>query len=175
MVPILKGLGATDEDLDYAQSISDLTGPDPTLDYHTVTHGRYSIDFASRSIQRLEQQPYTLTVQEDYRRHDSGIPRRFDETPPEMQGNTVVQALLLFKALVFQDVFLGSDNMHPDSAVTFMHDNRETTGMALSETNPALIRARVQHCSFLDTLVFVDHDFKHSVTSVYAVDERGCE
>lgn len=44
-----------------------------------------------------------LTVQEDYRRHDSKIPRTFDETPPEIQGNTVVQAALLFKALVFQD------------------------------------------------------------------------
>lgn len=224
MIPILKGLGATNEDFDYVQLVSDLTGPDPTLDYRTVTHGRYSIDFASRSIQRLEQQPYTLTVQEDYRRHDSGVPRIFDETPAEMQGNTVVQALLLFKALIFQDipvtprdhldysapnwittlfnarthtdaraglqgepalegvhsdgsdhtmtVFLGSDNMRPDSAVTFMHDNQETTGVALSQTNPTLIRARVQHRGFLDTLVFVDHDFKHSVTSVYAVDEE---
>lgn len=103
MIPILKGLGATDEDFDYIKSISDLTGPNPTLDYRTVTHGRYSIDFTSRSIQRLEQQPYMLTVQEDYRRHDSEIPRTFDETPPEIQGNTVVQAALLFKALVFQD------------------------------------------------------------------------
>ncbi|OJJ88406.1 uncharacterized protein ASPGLDRAFT_41977, partial [Aspergillus glaucus CBS 516.65] len=69
----------------------------------TYLQDRYSIDFASRSIQRLEQQPYMLTVQEDYRRHDSEIPRTFDETPPEIQGNTVVQAALLFKALVFQD------------------------------------------------------------------------
>ncbi|OJJ88405.1 uncharacterized protein ASPGLDRAFT_1499262 [Aspergillus glaucus CBS 516.65] len=69
-------------------------------------------------------------------------------------------------------VFLGSDNMRPDSAVTFMHDNQETTGVMLDETNPALIRARVQHRGFLDTLVFMDHDFKHSVTSVYAVDEE---
>ena len=44
-------------------------------------------------------------------------------------------------------VFLGSDNMRPDSAVTFMHDNQETTGVTLGETNPALIRARVQHAS----------------------------
>ncbi|ODM19448.1 hypothetical protein SI65_04432 [Aspergillus cristatus] len=68
MVPVLKGLGATDEDFGYVKSISDLTSLD--LDYCTITHGRYSIDFAACSIQRLEQQPYTLTVQEDYRRHD---------------------------------------------------------------------------------------------------------
>lgn len=222
MVPILEGLGARKDDFESVQQISDLTGPDPTLDYRTVTYGRYCIDSETRSIQRLETQPYTLTVQEDYKRHDSGIPRMFDETPTVMQGNTVVQALMLFKALVFQGVpvtprnclnyfspawictmfnarthtsqengifgepalegvhsdgsdhtmtvFLGSKNMRPDSAVTFMHANEETTGVQIWETNPTLIRARVHHQHFLDTLVFVDHDFKHSVTSVHQLD-----
>jgi len=222
MIPILEGLGARKEDFESIQQISDLTGPDPTLDYRTVTHGRYCIDPETRSIRRLEAQPYTLTVQEDYKRHDSGMPRMFDETPTAMQGNTVVQALMNFKALVFQGVpvtprialdysspawictmfnarthtskqngifgepalegvhsdgsdhtmtvFLGSTNMRPDSAVTFMHDYAETTGAQVWETNPILIRARVHHQHFLDTLVFVDHDFKHSVTSVHQLD-----
>jgi hypothetical protein len=222
MVPILKGLGARDDDFENVQQISDLTGPDPTLDYRSVSYGRYCIDPETRSIRRLEAQPYTLTVQEDYKRHDSGIPRMFDETPKDMQGNTVVQALMLFKALVFQGVpvsprdrldyaspawictmfnarthtsakngifgepalegvhsdgsdhtmtvFLGSNNMRPDSAVTFMHDNTETTGLQTWETNPTLIRARVHHQQFLDTLLFVDHDFKHSVTSVHQLE-----
>ena len=222
MIPILGGLGAREEDFVSVKQISDLTGPDPTLDYRSVTYGRYCIDPETRSIRRLEAQPYTLTVQEDYKRHDSGIPRMFDETPTDMQGNTVIQALMLFKALVFQGVpvtprerldytspawictmfnarthtsknhgifgepalegvhsdgsdhtmtvFLGSQNMRPDSAVTFMHDNEETTGVQIWETNPTLIRARVHHRNFLDTLVFVDHDFKHSVTSVHQLD-----
>jgi hypothetical protein len=104
MVPILQGLGARDEDFEFVQEISDLTGPDPTLDYRSVTYGRYCIDPETRSIRRLESQPYTLTVQEDYKRHDSGVPRMFDEAPLEMQGNTVVQALMIFKSLVFQGV-----------------------------------------------------------------------
>lgn len=222
MIPILKGLGARDDDFESVQQISDLTGPDPTLDYRTVTYGRYCIDPETRSIRRLESQPYTLTVQEDYKRHDSGVPRIFDEAPTAMQGNTVVQALMLFKTLVFQGVpvtprerldysssswicimfnarthtardegiygepalegvhsdgsdhtmtvFLGCNNMRPDSAVTFIHDNQETTGVQLSETDPSLIRARVHHRHFLDTLLFVDHDFKHSVTSVHQLD-----
>ncbi|KAL6704175.1 hypothetical protein ACN47E_008735 [Coniothyrium glycines] len=222
MVPILKGLGARGEDFEYVKDISDLTGPDPTLDYRSVTYGRYSIDAETRNIQRLESQPYTLTVQEDYKRHDSGVPRMFDEAPIEMQGNTVVQALMVFKTLVFQGikvaprdgldyssptwictmfnarthtfknegihgepalegvhsdgsdhtmtVLLGSRNMRPDSAVTFMHDNEEVTGIQTWETNPTLIRGRVHHQHFLDTLVFVDHEFKHSVTSVYQQD-----
>lgn len=222
MVPILEGLGARQDDFESVKQVSDLTGPDPTLDYRSVTYGRYCIDPETRSIRRLAAQPYTLTLQEDYKRHDSGIPRMFDETPTDMQGNTVVQALMLFKALVFQGVpvtprdcldysspawictvfnarthtsknngifgepalegvhsdgsdhtmtvFLGSKNMRADSAVTFMHDNKETTGVQVWETNPTLIRARVHHQHFLDTLVFVDHDFKHSVTSVHQLD-----
>ncbi|KAF7588280.1 hypothetical protein BBP40_005934 [Aspergillus hancockii] len=219
MVPILKGLGARDTDFELLKLISDQTGPDPTLDYRTVSFGRYCIDFGTKGIRRLEKQPYTLTVQEDYKRHDSGIPRTFTETPVDTQGNTVVQALMIFKALVFQNVsitprdrldyssqswvcmmfnartftdnakgifgepalegvhsdgsdhtmtvYLESYNMRPDSAVTFLHDNKETTGVSLSDVDPALIKARVQHRSFLDTLVFIDHDHKHSVTSVY--------
>jgi hypothetical protein len=222
MIPILKGLGARNDDFEHVQQISDLTGPDPTLDYRSVTYGRYCIDPETRSIRRLETQPYTLTVQEDYKRHDSGIPRMFDEAPTDMQGNTVVQALMLFKALIFHHVpislrdrldytspawictmfnarthtsksagifgepalegvhsdgsdhtmtvFLGSNNMRADSAVTFMHDNAETTGIQTCQTNPSLIRGRVQHRHFLDTLMFVDHEFKHSVTSVHQAD-----
>jgi hypothetical protein len=222
MIPILKGLGARDDDFEYVQQISDLTGPDPTLDYRSVTYGRYCIDPETRSIRRLESQPYTLTVQEDYKRHDSGIPRTFDEAPTDMQGNTVVQALMLFKSLIFHGVpvtprarldyssaawictmfnarthtsksagifgepalegvhsdgsdhtmtvFLGSHNMRPDSAVTYMHDNAETTGVQTCETDATLIRGRVHHQRFLDTLMFVDHDFKHSVTSVHQQD-----
>ncbi|OAK93969.1 hypothetical protein IQ06DRAFT_235170 [Phaeosphaeriaceae sp. SRC1lsM3a] len=222
MIPILKGLGARNDDFENVQQISDLTGPDPTLDYRSVTYGRYCIDPETRSIRRLETQPYTLTVQEDYKRHDSGIPRIFDEAPTDMQGNTVVQALMLFKALIFHGikvtprerldynspvwitimfnarthtskkngifgepalegvhsdgsdhtmtVFLGSNNMRPDSAVTFMHENAETTGIQTWETNPTLIRGRVHHQHFLDTLMFVDHEFKHSVTSVHQLD-----
>lgn len=187
-----------------------------------MTYGRYCIDLETRNIRRLESQPYTLTVQEDYKRHDSGMQRLFDEAPNEMQGNTVVQALLLFKTMAIQGVpivprdrlnyasgswittmfnarthtahldglygepalegvhsdgsdhsmtvFLGSENMRPDSAVTFLHDNQERTGIQTRETDPTLIHGRVQHQNLLDTLLFVDHDFKHSVTSVHQRD-----
>ncbi|OGM41541.1 hypothetical protein ABOM_010353 [Aspergillus bombycis] len=104
MVPILKGLGARDTDFELLKSISDQTSPDPTLDYRAASLGCYCIDFEARDIRRLEQQPYTLTVQEDYKRHDSAIRRIFAEVPTDMQENTVVQALMIFMALVFQDV-----------------------------------------------------------------------
>ncbi|GAB1193811.1 hypothetical protein APSETT444_003041 [Aspergillus pseudonomiae] len=219
MIPILKGLGARDADFERLKSITDQTSPDPTLDYRAASFGRYCIDFEARDIRRLEPQPYTLTVQEDWKRHDSAVRRTFAETPTDMQENTVVQALMIFKALVFQNVsitprdrldyssqswvcmmfngrivtdiskgifgepalegvhsdgsdhtmsvLLRCDNMRPDSAVTFLHDNEETTGVPVSKVEPALIKARVQHRHFLDTLLFVDHDYKHSVTSLH--------
>ncbi|KAE8334313.1 hypothetical protein BDV24DRAFT_170322 [Aspergillus arachidicola] len=219
MVSILRGLGAEEADFERLKAISDQAGPDPTLDYRTVSFGRYCLDFKTRGIRRLEQQPYTLTVEEDYKRHDSGIPRTFTETPTAMQSNTVVQALIVFKAVLFHDVsitprdrldyssplwvcmvfnartftdkskdifcepalegvhsdgsdhtmtvFLNSENMRSDSAVNFLHDNREMTGVPVSEVKPVLIKKLVQHRDFLDTLVFADNDHKHSVTSLY--------
>jgi hypothetical protein len=223
MIPILRGLGANDDDFEPFRRLGDLTSPDPTVNYRDITSGRYCVDPETRSIQRLADQEYILTVEEDYKRHDSGVPRMFDETPADMQGNTVIHALMLFKALVYNGVavtprdrlnyhtpkwictlfnirvttapergvygtpalegvhsdgsdhtmtvFLDCNNMRPDSAVTYIHDNSETTGVQLWETNPALIRGRVQHRHFLDTLMFVDHDSKHCVTEVHQLDE----
>lgn len=67
--------------------------------------------------------------------------------------------------------YLGSKNMTPDSAVTLLHEYAETTGIAFQETSPKHIYARAQHRRFLDTLVVVDAEFKHSLSPVYAVDE----
>ncbi|PYI14020.1 hypothetical protein BO99DRAFT_426657 [Aspergillus violaceofuscus CBS 115571] len=222
MVPILKGLGARDEDFELIQKISDTTGPDPTLEYRTITSARYCLDFETRCIQRLEKRPCGPKTEEPYKRYDPGVQREFEEAPLEMQGNTVVQALMLFKALVFHKVpilprekldytshqwvctvlnvriftddrqgvqgepapggvhsdgsdhtmtvLLGSSNMRSDSAVTYLHDNLETTGAPLWETNPALIRARVQHRDFLDTLIFADNHYKRCVTQLNACD-----
>ncbi|CAH0054551.1 unnamed protein product [Clonostachys solani] len=222
MIPILKGLGALDEDFEPFGNLGDLTSPDPTVNYRAITSGRYCVDSETRTIQRLESQDYVLTLEEDYKRHDSGIPRMFDDTPPDMQSNTVIHTLMLFKTLVYQGVpitprdnlnyytpkwictlfnirvttapelgifgepalegvhtdgsdhtmtvFLNCSNMHPESGITFMHDNKETTGVQLQDTNPALIRGRVHHQKRLDTLMFVDHDTKHSVTPVHQLD-----
>ncbi|PYH47070.1 uncharacterized protein BP01DRAFT_380912 [Aspergillus saccharolyticus JOP 1030-1] len=224
MVAILKGLGARDEDFPLIQRISDSTGPDPTFEYRTVTAARYCLDSETRCIQRLEKRsPLSArAADEHYKRYDPGPQREFDEASMEVQGNTVVQALMLFKALVVHKVavfprekldyashqwvcsvfnvrimtddrqgvqgepatggvqsdgsdhtmtvLLGSSNMRSDSAVTYLHDNLETTGAPLWETNPALIRGRVQHRNFLDTLVFADHHYKRCVTQLNASD-----
>lgn len=65
---------------------------------------------------------------------------------------------------------VGHKNMRHDSAVTFMHAMEEKTGIPLKEANPEYIRARVQHKKFLDTLILVDHENKHSLSAVYQDD-----
>lgn len=61
--------------------------------------------------------------------------------------------------------------MTSDSAVTMLHNYAETTGIPFQDTSPRYICGRVQHKKFLDTLVVVDAEYKHSLSPVYAADE----
>lgn len=221
MVPLLLGLGARREDLAKMEHVSDNLYHDPTLPFRRSRNCRFCIDYDTKSVRRLEFQPFTLTADEDFKRHDSGQIRRFDEIQNELQLNSVFQALLAFKAMVIHGVdiarrpkleydmnkwvctlfnlrtvttpdivgepalegvhsdgvdhtmttYLGSTNMAPGSAATFMHGMGETTGIPLQETSPEHLLSRVQHKNFLDTLMIVDHERKHSLSAVSAVDK----
>jgi hypothetical protein len=48
--------------------------------------------------------PFALSAEEDFKRYDSGPTRHFDEVSNDLQLNTVFQALLIFKAMVFHGV-----------------------------------------------------------------------
>ncbi|KAK3685287.1 2OG-Fe dioxygenase-domain-containing protein [Podospora appendiculata] len=220
MVKLLGALGATAEDFEAIQQVSDHLDTDPTLPFRRSRNGRFCFDFGTRSVRRLEFQPFALSLEEDFKRHDSGQVRVFDEVQDELQLNTAFQALLVFKAMVCHGIatrprpkldygsnkwvctlfnlrtvtrpdmlgepalegvhtdgvdhtmttYLGSSNMAPNSAVTLMHDMRETTGIRFNQIKPELIVARAHHRHFLDTLLIVDHERKHSISPVYAVD-----
>ncbi|GIC84256.1 2OG-Fe dioxygenase family protein [Aspergillus udagawae] len=220
MASILKHLGARDDDFRALQDVNDINIGDPTLPFRKSRNGRFCFDLNTRSVRRLEFQPFALSAEEDFVRHDSDMIRVFDEIGNDIQLNTVFQALLVFKAIMFHGVmtkmrprldygqhkwvctlfalrtvttpallgepalegvhtdgvdhtmttFLKSDNMAPNSAATFLHDMRETTGIRLNESKPELIRGNAQHRHFLDTILIVDHELKHSLSPVYAVD-----
>lgn len=223
MVPLLLGLGATRADLDALQRVSNNLYSDPTLPFRRSRNGRFCFDFSTRSVRRLEFQPFALSVEEDFKRHDSGQIRVFDEVQDELQLNTAFQALLVFKGMICHGVqtthrprldyssdkwvctlfnlrtvttpsilgepalegvhtdgvdhtmttYLGSKNMDlaANSAVTFMHDMNEETGAKYTEIKPQNLRSRVQHRHFLDTLLLVDTENKHSLSPVLPVDE----
>ncbi|KAF5858847.1 hypothetical protein ETB97_003644 [Aspergillus alliaceus] len=220
MIPILKVLGATDEDLENMKTVSDSLCDDPTLPFRRSKNGRFYFDFEQSKLRRLEFQPFALSVEEDFVRHDSGKIREFEEVDGNLQGNTALHALFLFKALMFHGMsfkqrpkldyrtdnfictlfnlrtvtnkdlvgepalegvhsdgvdftmttYLGSENMTRDSAVTFIHDIREQNALRWNETHPEYNLGSHQHRDFLDTLLFVDHERKHSLSPVYAAD-----
>ena len=68
--------------------------------------------------------------------------------------------------------FLGSNNMSKDSAVSFIHDNLQKTGIRHSEVDPQFVLAQEQHLLYLDTLFIVDNERKHSLSPVYASDKN---
>ncbi|GMG09895.1 unnamed protein product [Aspergillus oryzae var. brunneus] len=220
LVPILKALGAREEDFDALQQVSHHLGKDPTVDYRTIRNGLFYFNFENKTIQRFQKQRFTLTVQENYKRHDSGLPRDFPEVRGDLQYNTVLQALMVAKAFIMNKVdveprahldysspnflcnvfnirtfteknilgeptlegvhadgadhtmttFLGCTNMRSDSGITFIHDQKEITGIPATEAQPSLIKHRFQHRHFLDSLLFADNEAKHSLTSVFQED-----
>ena len=221
MISLLSSLGATDEDFERLKLVSDQLKSDPTLPFRKTRNGRICLDPRARQGYRLEPQPFILSREEDFVRHDSETLRQFDEVQDDLQLNTALQAMLLFKFLVIHGVdiarrprldyaraewictlfsirtvsstdllgepalegvhsdgvdhtmttFLSSQNMTADSAETFLHDMREVNGNRWHETDAELVRGRAQHRDFLDTLLIVDHEYKHSVSPVYRIDD----
>ncbi|MFS8204277.1 2OG-Fe dioxygenase family protein [Streptomyces sp. CWNU-52B] len=220
MVRIVQALGATDEDLDRLVTVSDALESDPTLPFRKTRTGRFGFDPVALEVRRLEFQPFMLSTEDDFVRHDAGQVRVFDEIRDDLQLNTALQALFVFKYLVFDGMtveprpkldydsdrwvctllnvrttttrdlvgepalegvhsdgvdhtmttYLGSTNMTEDSAVTFLHEMDEVNGTRWHDTDPELVRARAQHRDFLDTCLIVDHELKHSVSTLYAAD-----
>lgn len=220
MATILQGLGATAEDLEAIHSVSDTLPLDPTLPFRRSKNCRLIYDFGKNELRRLEFQPFMLSAEEDFVRYDSGQERIFAEIENDLQTNTVLHALFIFKTYMFRDedfihrlkldyttdnfictlfnlrtvttpdsigepalegvhsdgvdftmtTFLGSENMTEDSATTFVHDNQEQNALKWNETDPKFLLGQHHHSHFLDTLLFFDHERKHSLSPVRAVD-----
>lgn len=104
MIQILEGLGGKQEDLPFIHTVGDRLTSDPTLEYRKTKQGRYSIDWETNKIKRLEFQPFLLSVDEDFNRFDSDRYRHFEENSDNDQANTMFRALMVFKSLVIKGV-----------------------------------------------------------------------
>lgn len=104
MVTLLQGLGASGEDLRKIQEVSDSLEKDPTLPFRRSRNGRFILDFGKNQLRRLEFQQFILSASEDFVRHDSNKTRAFEEILDDLQHNSALQALYLFKALMIKDV-----------------------------------------------------------------------
>ncbi|KAH7025277.1 2OG-Fe dioxygenase-domain-containing protein [Microdochium trichocladiopsis] len=104
MAELLRGLGAVEEDFARLQVVSEHLYADPTLPFRKSRNGRFCIDFDTKSVRRLEFQPFALSTEEDFKRYDSDKVRIFDEIEDELQLNSVLQALMAFKAIMVHGV-----------------------------------------------------------------------
>jgi hypothetical protein len=104
MIDIVLGLGARKEDIAALCETSEHLYFDPTLPYRKSRNGRYCYDYDTNTIRRLEFQPFLLSKSEDFNRYDSDQLRRFDEIEDNIQLNSVMQALLIFKGMMTRDV-----------------------------------------------------------------------
>lgn len=67
---------------------------------------------------------------------------------------------------------LYSQNMTADSAISKMHNQNQKTGISWDIINEEHVVGEFQHKSFLDTLLIVDNELKHSVSPVYSINKN---
>ncbi|MEV0358075.1 2OG-Fe dioxygenase family protein [Nocardia sp. NPDC050697] len=91
-------------------------------------------------------------------------------TTPALTGEPALEGVHSDGVDHTMTTMLGAENMTDDSARTFIHDMRETNAIGWDEVDPALRIGQYQHRRFLDTLLVVDHEFKHSLSPVLAAD-----
>ncbi|SDH92805.1 hypothetical protein SAMN05192558_103254 [Actinokineospora alba] len=93
-------------------------------------------------------------------------------TTPDLVGEPALEGVHSDGADHTMTTFIGGDNLADDSAVTFLHDIREKNGTRADSVDPALTLGAHQHKEFLDTLLVVDNERKHSLSPVVARDPR---
>ncbi|MBJ3809209.1 2OG-Fe dioxygenase family protein [Streptomyces flavofungini] len=102
---LLLKMGAVTTDLDLLRRMSEATlQKDPTLPFRKTRNGRYRVDFTKGTALRLEGQPFVLSEDEDFVRHDSGTLRRFDPIGEDLESNTAFKALMRLKAALVADM-----------------------------------------------------------------------
>lgn len=92
-------------------------------------------------------------------------------TTPELLGEPALEGVHSDGVEHTMTTLLGTKNMSSDSAVTFIHDAREKNGVSWDNAREHYVLGKVQHRHFLDTLLIVDSEKKHSLSPVYATDE----
>lgn len=92
-------------------------------------------------------------------------------TRPELLGEPALEGVHSDGVEHTMTTLLGAKNMSSNSAVTFIHDPREKNGIRWDEAGEHYKLGKIQHRFFLDTLLIVDSERKHSLSPVYASDE----
>lgn len=89
-------------------------------------------------------------------------------TSPDRVGEPALEGVHTDGVDHTMTTFLAAHNLTQDSGRTYMHDMREKSGIRWDDAAPKYRIGSVRHTHFLDTLVVVDNERKHSVTPVIA-------
>lgn len=88
-------------------------------------------------------------------------------TSPKLLGEPALEGVHSDGVDHTMTTILGHENMTEDSTITFIHSNKEITGVKFDKTNKNCLLASMQHKNFLDTVLIKDHECKHSLSPVY--------
>ncbi|OOS04625.1 hypothetical protein SAMN02745664_10317 [Moraxella cuniculi DSM 21768] len=93
-------------------------------------------------------------------------------TTPKLLGEPALEGVHSDGVDHTMTVLLDAKNLTQDSAITFVHDIREQNGLRYDECNPDYVLSQVRHTHFLDTLLIIDHERKHSLSPVFLENEN---
>lgn len=91
-------------------------------------------------------------------------------TTPDLVGEPALEGVHADGVDFTMTTFINGSNMTASSAQTLLHTNEQKNATAHCNTLPEYHVAKYQHRNFLDTLLFLDHELKHSLSSVQPAD-----
>lgn len=91
-------------------------------------------------------------------------------TTPNLIGEPALEGVHADGGDFTMTTFIQGSNMTETSAQTLLHTNDQKNATAHCDSLPEYHVAKYQHRNFLDTLLFLDHEMKHSLSPVEPAD-----
>ncbi|KAE9986902.1 hypothetical protein EG328_004344 [Venturia inaequalis] len=91
-------------------------------------------------------------------------------TTPKLVGEPALEGVHADGVDFTMTTFINGSNMTSTSAQTLLHTNEQKNATAHCDTLSQYHVAKYQHRDFLDTLLFLDHELKHSLSPVEPAD-----
>ncbi len=108
----------------------------------------------------------------DYNKWVSTVFQLRTITTPSLMGEPAKEGVHSDGVEHTMTTYTYSENMTPNSAVSQLHSQEQKTGIAWDEVDEMFVVDEFQHKHFLDTLLIVDSELKHTVSPVKPLDDE---
>ncbi len=176
VIELLIMLGSTEDDLNNLQNISEKLYADPTLNFRQSRNGRFCYRAREEKIYRTKFQPFVLSTEEDFIRHDSGKVRNFVGLNEDLVNNLAFQNLLKIKYTLISDMRFNQRNFldytSEDWITTLFHLRTITTPKILGE--PALEGVHSDGVDHTMTTLLGHHNMSDdsAITHIHSMNEK---